>query len=447
VLGNLFNQRAISFQSIWGAGENLDLTTNSGVAIDEVSSFRIGAFYSCVLLISDTISTLPVDAFVRRDGTRLPYRPKPQWVNKPDIDLSRSDHYQQVLVSMLIDGNAFVRIFRDRNGEVANLIVLDPQRVKVQRNARSRELEYVIDDNMAGIVPASQMLHIRELMRPGSLRGVSRVTELKQQLGLTAALDEFAQRFFGQGATTQGVIEFPGALTPEQAKDLKRSFTTPHTGVRNAHKVGILFGGAKFIKTGINPNEAQMIESRKMAIEEIARIFRVPPHMVGITTPGAMSYASVEANAIQFVTHTLRPYIQKIEEAYSALLPAESFLKFNVDGLLRGDFQTRVQGYSVGLQAGFYSTNDVRRFEDLSPVDGGEVYRVPLANIDLGAANLVETDKRVQMAQRLIQSGFDPAAVLASLELPSIEHTGVPSTQLQQIAQINPTDPKEAYEV
>jgi hypothetical protein len=160
-----------------------------------------------------------------------------------------------------------------------------------------------------------------------------------------------------------------------------------------------------------------------------------------------MSYASVEANAIQFVTHTLRPYIQKIEEAYSALLPAESFLKFNVDGLLRGDFQTRVQGYSVGLQAGFYSTNDVRRFEDLSPVDGGEVYRVPLANIDLGAANLVETDKRVQMAQRLIQSGFDPAAVLASLELPSIEHTGVPSTQLQQIAQINPTDPKEAYEV
>ena len=449
MLGRLFNneERAISFQSIWGAGDSVAFTTTAGVGIDETNSMRIGAFYTCVLLISDTISTLPVDSYIRRDGNRVPYRPKPAWVMRPDIDMSRPDHYQQVLVSLLVDGNAFIRIYRDARGDVANLVVLAPQRVLVKRNESTRELEYEIDGSQTGIVKAKDMLHIREFTRPGELRGMSRVYELKQQLGLSAALDEFAARFFGQGATTSGVIEYPGNLTKEQAQDLKNSFQLPHQSLTKAHKTGILFGGATYKKTGVNPNEAQMLESRKMAVEEIARIFRVPPHMIGVTTPGAMSYASIEQNNINFVVHTLRPYITKIEEAYSTLLPAEAFLKFNVDGLLRGDFTTRIQGYSVGLQAGFYSIDDVRRFEDLSPVDGGNVYRVPLANIDLDAAGLVETDKKVIMAQRLIASGFNPASVLKALNLPSIEHTGVPSTQLQQIAQIDVANPQSVYEV
>jgi hypothetical protein len=143
----------------------------------------------------------------------------------------------------------------------------------------------------------------------------------------------------------------------------------------------------------------------------------------------------------------LRPYVAKIEDAYSSLLAEGAFIKFNVDGLLRGDFATRMNGYSIGSQAGFLSVNDIRRFEDLRPVTGGDVYRVPLANVDLGAASLVETDKRVTMAQKLIYSGFDPAGVLAALNLPSIDHTGVPSTQLQQVAQIDPADPASVYEV
>jgi hypothetical protein len=209
----------------------------------------------------------------------------------------------------------------------------------------------------------------------------------------------------------------------------------------------LLTGGAKFVRTGVNPDEAQMLDSRKLAIEEVARIFRVPPHMIGVTTPGAMSYASVEQNSINFVTHTLRPYIAKIEDAYSVLLPQGAFIRFNVDGLLRGDFATRMNGYSIGSQAGFLSVNDIRRFEDLRPVDGGDVYRVPLANVDLGAASLVETDKRVTMAQKLILSGFDPSGVLSALGLPSISHTGLPSTQLQAIAQIDPENPESVYGV
>jgi HK97 family phage portal protein len=450
MLGNLFGQnenRAISFQSIWGAGDTFAYTTESGANIDESTSMTIGAFYACVLLISDTISTLPVDAFIRRDGSRVPYRPRPEWVIKPDVTLLRSEHYQQVLISLLLDGNSFTRVFRDGRGDVANLVCLDPLRVQVQRNPKNREIEYLIDNGEAGVVPARDMLHITEIRKPGALRGTSRVNELKENLGLASALQSFAARFFGQGATSQGIIEFPGALTREQAKDLQAGFDNAHKGYKKAHKTGVLSAGAKYVKTGVNPDEAQMLDSQKFQVESIARMFRVPPHMIGVTTPGAQSYASVEQNNIQFVVHTLRPYIEKIEYAYSTLLPTEAFLKFNVDGLLRGDYTTRIQGYSIGLQAGFYSVNDVRRFEDLRPVDAGDQFRVPLANINLAEADVIEQDKRVQMATRLVQTGFDPASVLSALGLPAITHTGVPSTQLQQVAQIDAQDPASVYDV
>jgi HK97 family phage portal protein len=450
MLGSLFNNnenRAISFQSIWGAGDTFAYTTDSGANIDENTSMTIGTFYACVLLISDTISTLPIDAFIRRDGSRVPYRPRPEWVMKPDVTLLRSEHYQQVLISLLLDGNSFTRVFRDGRGDVANLVCLDPLRVQVQRNPKNREIEYLIDNGEAGVVPARDMLHITEIRKPGALRGTSRVNELKENLGLASALQSFAARFFGQGATTQGIIEFPGALTREQAKDLQAGFDNAHKGYKKAHKTGVLSAGAKYVKTGVNPDEAQMLDSQKFQVESVARMFRVPLHMLQVSVPGAMSYASVEQNSINFVTHTLRPYIEKIEYAYSTLLPTEAFLKFNVDGLLRGDYTTRIQGYSIGLQAGFYSVNDVRRFEDLRPVEEGDQFRVPLANINIAEADVIEQDKRVSMATRLVQTGFDPASVLSALGLPAIIHTGVPSTQLQQVAQIDPQDPGNVYDV
>ena len=451
MLGNLTSrneeERAISFQSVWGAGDSFAFTTEAGTNIDQHQAIKINAFYACVLLISDTISTLPIDSFIRRDGDRVPYRPQPAWIQRPDVDLLRSEHYQQVLISLLLDGNAFVRVFRDNSGQVINLVVIDPTRVTVTRNKVTREIEYIVDGMNETPIRKQDMLHITEMRKAGDLRGMSRVTELKDNLGLSSALQSFASRFFGQGATTSGIIETPQGLNSDQAKQLVDGFNSRHTGFRKAHKTGLLTGGAKFVRTGVNPDEAQMLDSRKLAIEEVARMFRVPPHMIGITTPGAMSYASVEQNNINFVTHTLRPYVAKIEDAYSALLPQGAFIKINVDGLLRGDFATRMNGYSIGSQAGFLSVNDIRRFEDLRPVTGGDVYRVPLANVDLGAASLVETDKRVTMAQKLIYSGFDPAGVLAALNLPSIDHTGVPSTQLQQVAQIDPADPASVYEV
>lgn len=449
MLGNLGREetRSISYQQIWGAGGDFIGTTESGVQVDQSNSMKLNAFYACVLLISDTISTLPVDCYIRRDGDRFPFRPQPAWVQKPDVELLRSEHYQQALVSLLLDGNAFIRIFRDSNGDVANLVVLDPSRVEVKRMNETREIYYVINEDYARPIPKSEMLHITEIRKAGETRGVSRVSELRDNLGLAVALQNFASRFFAQGAITQGVIESPNNLTAEQAKSLADGYNLQHKGYQKAHKVGILSGGAIFKRTGVNPDEAQMLDSQKFAVEQIARIFRVPPHMIGITTAGSMSYNSVEQQNINFVQHTLRSYIAKLEEAYSQLLPQGAFLRFNIDGLLRGDFQTRMQGYSIGAQAGFLSTNDIRRLEDLRPVDGGDVYRVPLANVDLAAASLVETDKKVTMAQKLINSGFDPADVLVALALPPMAHTGLPTVQLQPISQIDPNNPESVYGV
>ena len=435
-------ERALSFQTIWGAGDTYALSTKAGTVVTQETAMRIGTVYACVRLICDSISTLPVGPYRRFQGERLPVFPRPMWLDFPELDVTRVDHFQQVLVSLLVDGNAFVRIVRDDEG-IVGLIVLNPYHVTIHRDGLGRIYYRVHDETLT----PDQMLHIVDLRKPGQLRGESRIDLLKEQLGLAAALEEFAARFFGNGSTTQGIIEFPGALTKEQAKNLVDGFEQSHKGLRRAHRPGVLSSGAKFVKTGVNPNEAQMLESRQMSVEEIARIFRCPPSMLGVTTPGAMSYASVEANQIHFVTHTLRPYIVKLEDAYSKLLPEGQFIKFSVDGLLRGDSQTRSNIYSQGIQAGWLSINDIHRLEDMAAVEGGDVYRVPLANVDLSAANLVETDKRVQMAQRLVQSGFEPAAVLQAMGLPPITHTGVPSTQLQAIAQIDPTNPEAVYEV
>jgi HK97 family phage portal protein len=443
MLRNLFEKRAISFQTIFGSGSDLMQTTYSGTVITQDTSLKIGAVYACVRLLADTISTLPADTYYRDGGERLPYRPKPSWLDNPDLGVSREDHLQQAMVSLLLDGNIFVRIFRNGNGEVIALTVLDPTRVEVRRNYETREVEYVIQNG--AVLTTDEVLHITELRRPGALRGVSRITEVKQGLGLAAALEEFSARFFGQGSTTAGIIEWPGALTQEQAKDLADGYEQGHKGLKRSHRPGVLYGGAKFVKTGVDPEQAQMLQSRQFAVEEIARIFRVPLHLLQVATPGAMSYASVEQNAIQFAQYTLRPIITKLETAYSSLLPGPVFVKFNLDAILRGDIQTRFAAYSTGQQSGFLSVNDIHRLEDMPPADGGDEYRVPLANVNLSAANIVEMDRKTMMVARLINAGFDPAAILASLDMPPIVHTGVPPVLLQGVAQIDPTDPGSVY--
>jgi HK97 family phage portal protein len=446
MLGNLFGeQRAVSFQTVWGAGEPFGLQSESGVNVTTKKSFEIVAFFSAVSLISDTISTLPCGAYLRIGATRRPLNPRPVWLDQPDVDLStRAAFFQQVFSSLLVHGNSYTRVFRDAQGQVVNLVNLDPEKVEVERSKIGRKVYKVYGDGR--VLTSDEVIHIVDLIMPGELTGLSRVETLKQALGLNIALSDYAARFFGTGASASGVIEFPGNLTSEQAKQLADGFDARHrNGTRRAHKTGVLSGGAKFVATQLDPETSQALESRKFAVEEIARAFNVPLHLLGV--PGTASYASVEQNNLQFVSMTLRPLAEKVEAAFSRLLPGDAFIKFQFADLLRADLTARIQSYSVGTQAGFYSTNDIRRLEDMEPIEDGDQYRVPLANISLADTEVVAQDKRVLMANRLVTAGFKPEQVLAALGLPAIEHTGVPSVMLQGVAQIDPLDPQAVYEV
>lgn len=448
MLRNLIEQRAISYQTLFASGGDVELATQSGTKVDSETAFRLAAIYSAVSLISDTISTLPVSAYLRRGNNRFVMLPQPDWVSKPDVDTTREAFYGSIIVSLLLDGNAFVRVFT-RNGQVVNLSVLNPQKVQIKREALG-QVRFVVEGEDRPLT-SDEVIFIPDVVRPGHIRGISRVDTLKENWGLALALESYAARFFGQGATTQGIIEVEEDLTFEQAKNLSDSFDLRHKGFKRAHKTGVLTNGAKYKQTTVPNDQAQFLDSRRMAVEDVARAFNVPPHLLGL--PGTTSYASVEQNNLAWVTHCLRPIIQKIETAMSPLLllspnSQDSFLKFNIDGLLRADFNSRMSAYSVGLQSGFLTINDVRRLEDLRSLDdpSAETVRVPLANVNLPAANLTEQDKKVAMATKLVQVGFDPASVLAALELPEMTHSGVPSVQLQNIAQIDPENPKAAYE-
>jgi HK97 family phage portal protein len=438
MLNNLFEKRAVSFQSVWGSGDFLESQSQAGTSVTTDSALQLNAVFSAVSLISDTLATLPIDAYIRRDGARYAYRPRPAWVTNPDIDTTKEAFYGSAIVSLLLEGNTFIRIFRNNKGEVLNLNVLNPLDVEIKRNGLGRIMFNVKGEKKA--LSSDDILFIPDVVKPGHLRGISRVEALKENFGLAKALENYASKFFGSGTQTSGVLEVPGNLTSDQAKMMQDAFDSRHRGWNKAHKTAIVTGGATYKPTNVPNDQAQFLDSRRMAVEDVARAFNIPPHLLGL--PGAASYNSVEMNNIAFVTHTLRPIAQKLETALSGLLQQETgldsvFIKISLDGLLRADINSRTESYSRGLQAGYYKINDIRRFEDLVPITdpSAETVRVPLANVNVDAADLSAMATKVEMLQRLIQSGYDPEDASQKLGLPSFVHTGKVSVQLQQEGQ------------
>jgi HK97 family phage portal protein len=451
MLNNLIEKRAISFQTLWGAGSDFELGTRSGTLINEDTALQINAVFSAISLISNTVSTLPVDVYIRRDGDQRAFRPAPAWVQRPDIDfIDKSPFYSALVTSLLLDGNAFIRVFTNRQGEVINLSVLNPMSVTVERTSLGNVRYLVTGENRP--LTQDDIIQIIDIVQPGNVRGVSRIAALKENFGLAMAIEEYAARFFGQGANPAGVLEVEGNLTAEQAKQLADGFDARHRNSgRRAHRTGVLSGGAKYKQTSVNPEQAQALEARRMSVEDVARAFSIPSNFLNL--PGTNTYSSVEQNSLMFVKYCVRPIVEKIEGALSRLMNRypggeTAYIKFSLDALLRADFAVRNSAYSVGLQAGFYTVNDIRRFENLSRIDdpSADTVRVPLANINVDAADLSAQQVRVRMARELVMVGYDPAETLQALGLPAITHTGVPSTQLQALAQLDPTDPTSLYQ-
>jgi len=427
VLSNLFEKRG-SFQQLFGAGLMMDRQTAAGTSVTQDTSLRLSAVYACVRLISDTISTLPYDQFIRRDGQRFPYRPKDRWVDSPSTQMPKTTFWKQVLISMLLDGNAYVHITRD-GGEIIDLTPLNPTQV-VPRRVNGRKFYEVNGGDL--ILENDDVLHLTEMLMPGEEKGVSRIQQAREALGLGLALEEFAATFFGNGAYAGGVLEFPDKLSPEQRKEVREAWNSVHQGPRRAHRVGVLWGGGKFNPLTVNPAESQLIDQRKFAIEEVARIFRVPPFMLGMSENAAMAFASIEQQQLFFRQHTIQPYVEMLEDHFAALLDnPNTFLKFNMSSIVRADLSSRYSSYNTALLAGFMSVDDVRRLEDMGPVEDGDQYRVPLQNIPLTDAGVISMQQKARVAQALTISGYTPDSVAEMLGL-NVESFGLPSVQVQQ---------------
>jgi HK97 family phage portal protein len=417
----------------------------SGIEVTPKSAIRMSTVYACVRLLGDTISSLPVAAYVRRGRARISYSAAygdtPAWVNRPNPEASRLEFFEQVLASLNLNGNAFILTVRDDMGDVQELYCINPEHVKIKRPSPNESVVYEVritdtDNNndyaestntyKTMLLTKNEMLHIPMFRLPGSLYGLGPVAAARLTLGGAMAAETYAAAYFGNAANPGGVIEYPGDLTEEQASDIGRDWNISHTGPYRAGKIGILSGGASFKPLSLNAADAQLLDSRRFGIEEVARLFRVPVSLLGHPVPGAMSYASVEAQNLSFVQHSLRPLLERLEQSLSALLPEkDGFIKFNLDALLRGTTIERFDAYQRGLQQGFLSLNDVRAIEDLSPLgEAGDSYRVPLQNIDASDAKDVGLKLRSEIAANLVNVGYDPAAVAVAVGLPAMANTG-----------------------
>ena len=424
MLSNLFERRnTVSYQTLFNLGGDSLSTTASGVVMNVDKAFTINAFWSAISLISDSVSTLPFRAYINDDQNQaVVLNPQPLWLRQPDPAMSKVAFLQSYLISVLAHGHGFARVYR-HNGEIVGLAVLNPVDVTMVRGADAQ----IIYRHKNKLVDARDMISVPYFLKPGEIRGTSPVFQLAENLGLAVALETFTARFFGSGASTSMVLKSPKELSKEQTEDLAAQFNSRHSGLYRSHKPLVLQGGLEAEDLTAANDDNQLIESRRFAVEDISRIFNIPPHLLGL--PGFNSYASVEEANLQWISHTLRPLATKLEAAFSQLLPENQFLRFNFGALERGNLASRSEAYSKLTQAGVLSTNDARRFEDLQVVEGGDLPRVPLANVNIDAAGLAEMQERVRMAQVLINAGFNPDDTLANLDLPPIKHDGgVPVT-------------------
>lgn len=419
----------VSILDVWG--KDAYQLTGSGSFVSQASALTLTAIYDAVRVISDPICTFPIGTYIRSAGERKPFYPQPLWVQQPDPDpaVGRSDHYQQLMVSLLLNGNYYGRILRDARGEPIAIAALDPTLVEPRKN-KSGLVEFVVR-GADGPLPSSEIVHITELRKPGAVKGTSRIDELRETFGIGKALDEYVARYFKQGALSSTVITTPLETTEEQAERLKARIEAKWSGVRNAHRANVLSGGADVKRLGDNAEQAQLTAARDFFVLEVSRAFKIPPSKLGVNTPGTRAYASVEQDNIDFASTTLAFYVAKIEEAYSRLLaPQAAFIKLNMDALLRGDLKSRFEAYSTGIDAGMVTANEARRREDLVSLPGGDDLRQPLENVGPSTLELIDQQKRVEMFKTLTDSGVSAESAAAIAGLPPVSLSTAPTPDI-----------------
>ncbi len=365
--------------------------STSGKNVNEFTAMQTTAVYACVRILSETLAALPLQLYRYTPGGKERVYDHPLYHllhDEPNPEMTSFIFRETLMSHLLIWGNAYAQIIRDKLGRVQGLYPLRPDKMTVCRDENG-QIYYIYtkttDENPAikpyGQVPLrkDEVLHIPGLGFDG-LVGYSPIAMARNAVGMTMACEEYGASFFANGASPSGVLEHPGVLKdPAKVRD---SWNAVYQGSANAHKVAVLEEGMKYQQIGIPPEEAQFLETRKFQLNEIARLYRIPPHMIGDLEKS--SFNNIEQQSMEFVKYTLDPWVIRWEQAMqkALFLPEEKkqfFLKFNVNGLMRGDYESRMTGYSIGRQNGWLSANDIREMEDMNPVpdeEGGNLYLV-----------------------------------------------------------------------
>ena len=383
--------------------------TTSGKAVTERSAMQMTAVYSCVRILAEAVAGLPLHLYrYKEDGGKEKALDHPLYLllhDEPNPEMSSFVFRETLMTHLLLWANANAQIIRNGKSEVIALYPLMPNRMVVDRDIHG-QLYYQYTRSteeaptMKGVtvnLPPSDVLHIPGLGFDG-LVGYSPIAMAKNAIGMAIACEEYGAKFFANGAAPGGVLEHPGTIKDPQR--VRESWQSTFGGSGNSNKIAVLEEGMKYTPIGISPEQAQFLETRKFQINEIARIFRVPPHMVGDLEKS--SFSNIEQQSLEFVKYTLEPWLVRWEQSIQRTLfsPEEKkryFAKFNVEGLLRGDYASRMSGYATARQNGWMSANDIRELENLDRIpaeEGGDLYLINGNMTKLADAGLFGTGQQ-----------------------------------------------------
>lgn len=354
----------------------------AGVAVNAESALKLSAVWACVGLMADTVASLPLVVYrnLPNDSGKERARNHPLYPvlhRQPNDNQTAFEFWQMMLGHALLRGNGYARIVPGARGFVDQLIPLHPDDVQPEElTDGSGRLRYQIDGK-----PHNQedIFHLRGLSLDGKM-GLSVIAYARETMGISLAAERYGGRFFGNDSRPGGVLKTDRKLSEDAGKRLKSSWEAAHTG-SNQHRVAVLEEGLEWQQIGISPEDAQFLETREFQAEDICRWFRVPPHMVGLTSKSTSWGSGIEQMSIGFATYTLRPWLVRIQQGISKdliLAPDTYFAEFIVEGLLQGDIATRYNAYQVGVTNGWLSSNEVRRKENMNDREGGDVYLTPL---------------------------------------------------------------------
>ena len=327
--------------------------------ISPATALTIPALYRCTNLISDSIGALPLASY--RNGDRV--KPQPAILEQPDRTMTRMDMIASTVMSLVIDGNAYWLLGdRDELGYPRQAVLLAPDAAYIETAQNGATIAY----RVAGqTYQPEDILHIRGLTFPGSVKGMSIIEHHRRTLGISIAGEDCASELYNAGGLPVGVLEVDADITREEADALKAGWIA-NNGGRN-RTPAVLANGIAYKPLSFSAHDLELIDARRYSAQQVCTLLGVPPHMVGVAMDGtSMTYSNVTQDSIQFVRFTLRPWLSRIEQALSTLLPRGQTARFILDDLLRADTASRYAAYEVGLRAGFLTVEEVRMFEDLT---------------------------------------------------------------------------------